>query len=261
LRESIQTENIFRRECRSCGFLWLKKCCKDVVSGTGERKLSFYGCNNKQIQLRSSDGTLRIAQNYVYGGSFTKDKVNPVTGFQGCRNDYFRQVPVINDLTVCLAERVPDTDDLPHYGGIYSCDQENIALAAGKKECSHGYSAYVMVAIEENCLLSVCLKFEKFSDIRELPSIVLPPFFSIPLPNETIHYEASDFPQTDAVTTTSHTPISNELTLGLSIGGVCIGILVAVLVTFFLIQNKRQQRQINQRNDIPLEQRANNEHF
>ena len=261
MRESSQTENIFRQECRRCGFLWLKRCCKDVVSGTGERKLHFYGCNNRQNQLRSSDGTLRIPQNYVYGGSFTKDKVNPVTGFQGCRNEYFRQVPVINDLTVCLAERVLDTDDLPHYGGMYSCDQGNIALEAGKNECPHGYSAYVMVAIEENCLLSVCLKFEKFSDIRELPSIVLPPFFSIPLPNETKYSEASDFNQPDAVTTTSHTPISNNLTLGLSIGGVCIGIFVAVLVTFFIIENKRQQRQINQPNDIPLQQRSDNTNY
>lgn len=223
--------------------------------------MSFYGCNNKQIQLRSSDGTLRIPQNYVYGGSFTNDKVNPVTGFQGCRNDYFRQVPVINGLTVCLAERVLDTDDLPHYGGIYSCDQGNIALESGKKECPHGYSAYVMVAIEENCLLSICLKFEKFSDIRQFPSIILPPFFSIPLPNETIYREGSDFQQTDAVTTTSYTPISNDLTLGLSIGGVGIGILVAILVTVFLIQNKRQQRQKNQRNDIPLEQRPTDGNF
>ncbi len=79
------------------------------------------------------------------------------------------------------AERISDTDDLPHYGGIYSCNQGNIALNPSEKECSVGYSAHVMGTIEENCLLFVCLKFEDFRKGREMPPIALPPFFSIPL--------------------------------------------------------------------------------
>jgi hypothetical protein len=259
LHESTQTENIFRRQCRACGFLWLSQCCENVVDGIGERKLNFYGCNSNGNQLRSSDGILKISNDYVYGGSITKQKFNPVTGDSKCPIGNFQKVPVLNaDLSVCLSEYVIDTDGLPHYGGIYSCMQGNIAFNASKRECSQGFSTYVMGAIEDSCLLFVCLKFDKFPAVRELPSIVLPPFFSIPLRNQTRAISnASDFDQTDATTTTISTPKNNDLTLGLSISGIGIGVLAIVFVTIVIIQNKRQRRQPNRSNDVPLECTAN----
>jgi len=259
LHESIQTENFFRQQCRACGFLWLSQCCENVVDGIGERKLNFYGCNSNGNQLRSSDGVLKIANDYVFGGSSTRQKDNPITGTSKCPSGPFQQVPVVaTDLSVCLSEYVIDTDGLPHYGGIYSCKQGNIAFNASKHECSQGFSTYVMGAIEDGCLLFVCLKFDKFPDGRELPSIVLPPFFSIPLRNQTKSIsKTSDFDQTDTTTTTTSTPKNNNLTLGLSISGIGIGILAILLVTTLLIKNKRQRRQPNRSNDLPLERTAN----
>ncbi len=257
LYQSTQSENLFRRDCHRCGFLWLFTCCKDVPDGIGIRRLEFYGCNSNQNQLRSSEGVLKINNNYVYGGSFTDEKVNPVTGMGRCPNGPFKEQSVTDKLKVCLAERVIDTEDLPHYGGIYSCRQGNIAMDGNKKECPQGFSAYVMGAIEQGCLLTVCLKFDKFSDIRELPSIVLPPFFSIPLRNQTkLVVNASDNNvETDTVKTPS-TPTDNTLTLGLSIGGIGVGILAVILVTILLIQGKRR-RQSNRPNDVPLERISN----
>ncbi|CAF3884762.1 unnamed protein product, partial [Rotaria sp. Silwood1] len=96
---------------------------------------------------------LRIDTNYVFGGSFTSTKTNPVTSSPKCPTNEFKEIKITDDLIICLAERVANTDNLPNYGGIYSCEQGNIALNASKQECLPGYSVYVMGAIEGNCLL------------------------------------------------------------------------------------------------------------
>jgi len=115
-----------------------------------------------------------------------------------------------------------------------------------------------MNAIDENCLLYVCLKFDSFPEIRQLPSIVLPPFFSISLPNQTTNLTVSYSEDTDTDTITESTTKVPEVkhdsfTYGLSIGGVAIGVLLTIAVTFLIIQNKRLQHQINQRNYIPIQ--------
>jgi hypothetical protein len=259
LYQTTQSENLFREHCHSCGLFGWFTCCKIVPDGIGVRRLYFYGCNNNQNQLRSSEGVLKIKNDYVYGGSFTKEKVNSVTGMRGCPNQQFRAVSVKPDsLVVCLAERVIDTDDLPHYGGIYSCNQGNIAFDRTKKECPQGFSAYVMDAIEDGCLLTVCLKFDRFPEIRELPSIILPPFFSIPLRNQTdrVLNSSDSNVEPDTVKPPS-TPTDNKLTLGLSISGIGIGMLAVVFVTIVLIRSKRQRQQSNRSKDVPLERISN----
>ena len=44
--------------------------------------------------------------------------------------------------------------------------------------CPTGFSAYVMGVIENDCILHVCLQL-KTQDIRNLPSISLPPYFNL----------------------------------------------------------------------------------
>lgn len=253
LHESIQTDNLFRQQCHRCGFLWMKTCCDDVPDGLGTRRLEFYGCSTNQKQLRSSGSVLQVSNNYVYGGFFTNEKDHLTTGTSKCPNEQFQAVPVTDSLRVCLAERVIDTNDLPHYGGMYSCDQGNIAFDRKKKECPSGYSAYVMGALEDGCLLTVCLKYEKFSDIREFPSVVLPPFFPIPLQNSknrTLNaVNSSSETDTQGKQTT---PIDNKLTLGLSIGGTGVGILVILLAIILLVRIKRRQWQSERSNYAPL---------
>jgi len=115
-----------------------------------------------------------------------------------------------------------------------------------------------MNAIDENCLLYVCLKFDSFPEIRQLPSIVLPPFFSISLSNQTTNLTASysEDTGTDRITesTTKVSEVKHDsFTYGLSIGGVALGILLTLAVTFLLIQNKRLQNQISRHNYTPIE--------
>jgi hypothetical protein len=68
---------------------------------------------------------------------------------------------------------------------MFPYDYGNIARETGGKTCPIGYSVYVMGAIDGDCLLNVCLKFETFNEIRNFPMVVLPPFFDIELVNRT----------------------------------------------------------------------------
>ncbi|CAF4914020.1 unnamed protein product, partial [Rotaria magnacalcarata] len=58
---------------------------------------------------------------------------------------------------------------------MYSCERANIATGSHTKTCPAGYSAYAMGSVNGNCLLEVCLKFEKLDERRELPNVALPP--------------------------------------------------------------------------------------
>ncbi|CAF4997778.1 unnamed protein product [Rotaria sp. Silwood1] len=200
-------------------------------------------CTEDKRLKQPSNGILQIGNRYVYGGSFTSVRVNPVTGTKNCPDELFSAVHVTDDLVVCLADQVTNTDDLPHYGGIYSCDQGNIAGGLNEKECSRGYSAYVMGVIEANCLLYICLKFEKFLELRQLPSVVLPPFFSISIKNQTNQVinstETKDF---YAFTSTSVAPKGYNTVLGLSITGVCIGVLIIIVLIVLRVRNMFNQR-------------------
>ncbi len=179
LYTSTQYENLYRTDCRKCGFLWLKKCCEDVYIGQGRRELNLYGCNRNVSQQLGSYGSASIQSTYVFGGSYTTQKVNPVTNAFTCPLG-LSEAYNLDGIQVCLAERVTsNTKTLPSYGGIYSCQYGNIATRSRVRACSEGYSAYAMGTINGNCFLEVCLKFEKLDDVRGLPAVALPPFFSI----------------------------------------------------------------------------------
>lgn len=81
---------------------------------------------------------------------------------------------------VCLAERITsNTDTLPRYGGIYTCQYGKLATRLRRKGCEEGYSAHAIGTIDGNCFLEVCLKFEKPDDRGGLPNVALPPFLQI----------------------------------------------------------------------------------
>jgi hypothetical protein len=170
---------MYRHSCRSCGFLGMSTCCNNVYIGNGQRVISLYGCSRNVSEQAGSYSGVDIQSTYVFGGSYTTQKVNPVTnGFfcpQGLSEAYN-----LDGIKVCLAERITSNPKLlPRYGGIYSCQHGNIATSSHVQACPEGYSAYAMGAIDRNCLLEVCLKFEKLNERRELPTVALPPFFSI----------------------------------------------------------------------------------
>ncbi|CAF3247528.1 unnamed protein product [Rotaria socialis] len=179
LHTTIQYESLYTENCHKCGFLWLQQCCDRANIGQGRRELNLYGCSRNISRQLTSSGTIDIRSSYVFGGSFTTAKVNPVTNTYNCPLGLI-QAYDIDGIKVCLSERITSSSDtLPRYGGMYSCEHANIATGSRSQTCPAGYSAYAMGSVNGNCLLEVCLKFEKLDQRRELPNVALPPFFSI----------------------------------------------------------------------------------
>lgn len=179
LHSTIKYESVYRSKCHKCGFLWLKQCCESEFVRQGQRHLSIYGCNRNVSQQLSSFDPVTVKTTYVFGGSYTAQKVNPVTNSDTCPQG-LSPVIDLDGIKVCLAARITTgADALPRYGGIYSCQYGNIATRSRDKSCPDGFSAYAMGAIDGNCFLEVCLKFEQTSARQALPAVALPPFFSI----------------------------------------------------------------------------------
>ena len=179
LHSAVQYQPLYRHDCRKCGFLGLGRCCTDVHIGNGRREINLYGCDRNISQQLSSYDSATIQSTYVFGGSYTSAKVNPVTNARSCPSG-LSVAYNIDGVEVCLAERIiSDPRSLPRYGGIYSCQYGNVATRSRTQTCPEGYSAYAMGTIDGNCLLEVCLKFVKLDDRRGLPSVALPPFFQI----------------------------------------------------------------------------------
>ncbi|CAF1634061.1 unnamed protein product [Adineta ricciae] len=217
-------------------------CCTSYFEGIGTRTIDLYDCVSESKQFRSKIGSLKVANNYVFGGFFTPNKLNPITGVSKCPNEVFSQVSVKNsDISICISKQVSNIDNLPHYGGMYSCQKGN-AMNSNKKQCPISYSSHVISALDGDCLLYICLKFDEIPEVKRLPSIILPPFFTIPLFNETsmdvytVNLTDID-PNTTAIGTSSK---SNGITYEVSIAVGCIGSIVLILVILFTIKKKQQ---------------------
>lgn len=189
---------------------------------------------------------------HVFGGSFTSTKVNPITGSFACP-ETFSEVAAFDDVKVCLTEKIPaHMKNIPLYGGMFSCDNGNIATESGAKACPKGYSVYVVSAIDGDCLINVCLKFETFEEQRTFPAIVLPPFFDIGLINRTngmnetlesgeiaarmkVHSKSSS--------SSTSSKKSKHLTIGLSVGAAVVGLVAVATVGITQLKKYRKRRQ------------------
>lgn len=241
MNNGTQYEQRYRQECRSCGFLWLDTCCRDVIiPGIGRRDINLYGCNKNTSNQRSLEGILKVEGKYVYGGSYTLKKVNPVTGATKCPQD-FLIARLTSELYVCLAPVVADTTGLPHFGGFYSCSQGNIQTNM-TQSCPKGYSTYVLGPVAGGCLMYSCLKFDGFDELRNLPPIVLPPFFSIHIQNETRNVDngTSDDPYLSTTTRSPDIGKSNHAVLIISIVAIVTSLITIALVLGFQLKHPRQ---------------------
>lgn len=247
-----KTENviIYQRICRSCGFLGLSTCCNNEPTGRGQRVVILYGCGKQDTsEKKSSTDVLTVDLTYVYGGSFTTKKENPVTGTSNCPQEQtFTAVPVTDDLRVCLAERVTVTTDLPFFGGIYSCfGGYNGTNSTTNQQCPEGYSAFVMQALDGTCFLYSCLKFKNFNDHSNLPLVSLPPFLTIPIRNETQNLTQSD--DNNSSNSSSLTPTMKNIFIGLSTGALVVSLIACVITIFCNLKKTSSKRNIER---IPL---------
>ena len=234
--------------------MWLGTCCDNIVVGSGQRELYLYACYRNITSNVDMLGEEDTEFMHVFGGSFTSKKVNPITESFTCP-DSFSEVVAFDDVKVCLAEKIPThMKTIPRYGGMFSCDNGNIATEEGAKACPKGYSVYVVSAIDGDCLINVCLKFETFEEQRAFPVVVLPPFFDIGLINRTdgvneslasgaatgrmkqLHSKSSGSPATSSKK-------SQHLTIGLSVGAAVVGIVAVATVGVTQLKKYRKRRQ------------------
>ena len=195
---------------------------------------------------------------HVFGGSFSSKKSNPVTDAFTCP-DGFSSVAGPDDLTVCLAEKIqPQSTAMPRFGGMFSCDNGNIATETGVKGCPTGYSVYVMTALDGDCLINVCLKFESFGDVRNFPVVVLPPFFDLEPVNRTTETnetaaaggaEGRMRKQGKSGSTSSSLGKSQKIGIGLSVGAIVVGLVAATAVGITKVKKHRKRQQANKSND------------
>lgn len=226
--------------------------------GTGQRELYLYSCYRNITSNGAILGEEDTEVMHVFGGSFTSKKVNPITDSFSCP-DGFSEVNAFDDLKVCLAEKIPTHEKtIPHYGGMFSCDHGNIATESGAKACPKGYSVYVMNAIDGDCLINVCLKFETFEDKRIFPTIVLPPFCDMELMNRTngmnetmangeMTGRSGQRSESSPASTSSKTP--QRVVIGLSIGAAVVGIVAVAGVGLTQLKKYRQRRQAQKSTD------------
>jgi hypothetical protein len=149
---------------------WFIGCistCHNIVwVGTATATAHLYSCTRSSVELTQ----------HSFGGSFTSNKINLVTNDRTCPLKY-RPVRIVNDMDVCFTEQIFDLDIIPKFGGMFSC-QTNDLPTSDNGVCPSGFSAYVMGVIENDCILHACLQL-KTRDVKSLPSISLPPYFNI----------------------------------------------------------------------------------
>lgn len=231
--------------------MWLSTCCDNILDGSGQRELHLYSCM-KNITENPSLTIQDKELMHVYGGSFTSKKVNPVTDAFKCPSG-FTESNGIDDMKICLAEKIEThMKGLPRYGGMFSCDYGNPDADLGAKTCPTGYSVYVMGAIDGDCLINVCLKFDTFDDVRNFPAIVLPPFFDIEFSNRTMEInetmtdsEASSRMKNNGRSTSTQSGKSHRVEIGLSIGAIFVGVLAIATIGITQVRKYRKRHAIN----------------
>ncbi|KAM5247291.1 macrophage-expressed gene 1 protein-like [Ctenodactylus gundi] len=120
----------------------------------------------------------------LFGGLFSSDSTNPVTGAQSCPES-FLSLRLFRTLTVCVSQdaELGSAFSVP-FGGFFSCTVGNPLVNSSassyssektsQKKCPRGFSQHVAL-ISDGCQVSYCVKAGAFT-IGSLPPVRLPPF-------------------------------------------------------------------------------------
>ncbi|CAF1489280.1 unnamed protein product [Adineta ricciae] len=158
---SIKILSIEKIENYGCGFLWLSTCTRSTPIGIATRTINLYSCTKNNSGLSQ----------YIFGGSYSSNKINFLTNEKSCQTG-FTPVSLINGINICLTQQIVNPPNIFKFGGIFSCQTNNSDI------CPIGFSPYIIGLIDTDCNLYACLQL-KAQDIKLLPTISLPPYFNI----------------------------------------------------------------------------------
>ena len=153
-------------------------------------KLSMYWYTGPGV-IKSSEVKLNMESILLFGGYYSSEKDNPVTGTKSCK-PYFKEYSLLdnNKLVLCLSTdyELAKADAIA-FGGFFSCkygnpyampswpDNFDISRQSNwPQHCPQGYARHRMTTVC-NCDIHVCLESGKFTSPTAAPTnIKLPPF-------------------------------------------------------------------------------------
>ena len=167
---------------RRCGFLWTGRCTSNrVCQPKMDRSTVAY---NTYWCVRS--GAPQPEQQYFFGGIFTKETPNPITGTIGCPTS-FQQVRFTSSGHVCVsADPELGRPRAFPFAGFYSCRAGNPLARSNNssntssdpRDCPQGFTHHLAL-VDNNCEVSYCLRAGALAGIQQMP-IQRPPFMDLP---------------------------------------------------------------------------------
>ena len=167
---------------RGCGFLWTGRCASGRVCQpkVDRSTVSYktYWCVRR--------GADQPEQQYFFGGIFTKETPNPITGTIGCPTS-FHAVRFTSSGHVCVsADPELGRPRAFPFAGFYSCiagnplarRNDSSAASPDPRDCPQGFTQHLAL-VDNNCEVSYCLRAGALAGIQRMP-VKLPPFMDLP---------------------------------------------------------------------------------
>ena len=170
----------------------------DCLAGAEHRQVELYS-----VYYSSEDCTLTTiwctdltpshnTRSYLFGGYYSNEKDNPVTGSKSCKPNFYTQYLLYGWLKICLSSDYELA--MPNaiaFGGFFSCQYGNPLASSSTNEslystpqlaphdCPEGYTAHLMITWN-TCDFHVCLESGLFSaPTFTTMNLKLPPFTNI----------------------------------------------------------------------------------
>ena len=178
----VRAGYICRRTCRSCGFLDLGWCCR-----CQNIEVPFVSVANYEAFWCASLGNVPPNSGYLFGGYYTSDQSNPLTGTMSCPK-YFLPIHFGEDIQICVSSdyELGSVRAIP-FAGFQSCHTGN-PLAAPRairndssqwpKSCPQTYTQH-LVTIDNGCEINFCITAGSFNQLTLIPAH-RPPFTKYP---------------------------------------------------------------------------------
>uniref|UniRef100_A0A2C9KAA2 MACPF domain-containing protein n=1 Tax=Biomphalaria glabrata TaxID=6526 RepID=A0A2C9KAA2_BIOGL len=188
----------YQTRCHSYWIFW-RRCHTDEYHA--DAVYSTFWC--------AATGPVQQNSGYLFGGLFTSNQDNPVTGTTGCPPTFYPR-RILFDTTICISDDFEESSPMSvPFGGFFSCKSGNPLAADGVSpvgsqqkaagaenslkafmaqqkddsqsypmRCSEGYSQH-LATVDVGCSINYCVKTGALSG-PNLPPVKRPPFMPKP---------------------------------------------------------------------------------